>query len=74
MYRLLLLCVILCGVTNANKVEQVHLSLSGKMDEMVVTWLTQGPSRPSSPPENGTLGRLEQFLANAPMMKYEAGE
>lgn len=28
---------------NANKVEQVHLSLSGKMDEMVVTWLTQGP-------------------------------
>ncbi|EFO91230.1 hypothetical protein CRE_17699 [Caenorhabditis remanei] len=43
MYRFLFFCAILCGVTNANKVEQVHLSLSGKMDEMVVTWLTQGP-------------------------------
>ncbi|CAI2351949.1 unnamed protein product [Caenorhabditis sp. 36 PRJEB53466] len=31
------------GAVSSNKVEQVHLSLSGKIDEMVVTWLTQGP-------------------------------
>lgn len=41
-YFLVLFCI-LCWGGNANKVEQVHLSLSGKMDEMVVTWLTQGP-------------------------------
>ncbi|CAB60319.1 Purple acid phosphatase [Caenorhabditis elegans] len=45
MRKLLVSLVLLIFSENvtANRVEQVHLSLSGKMDEMVVTWLTQGP-------------------------------
>ncbi|PIC31363.1 hypothetical protein B9Z55_012089 [Caenorhabditis nigoni] len=43
MYRLFTLCICFSIVFATNKVEQVHLSLSGNMDEMVVTWLTQGP-------------------------------
>uniref|UniRef100_A0A1I7SXR9 Purple acid phosphatase n=1 Tax=Caenorhabditis tropicalis TaxID=1561998 RepID=A0A1I7SXR9_9PELO len=31
------------GAASAKQVEQVHLSLSGNQDEMVVTWLTQDP-------------------------------
>ncbi|CAB63230.3 Purple acid phosphatase [Caenorhabditis elegans] len=38
-----LIFVLTFQFSNGNPVEQVHLSLSGKADEMVVTWLTHDP-------------------------------